>query len=104
MGKKEKTDKITKEKNLTGAAEATESAKTTESAGSTESPESAESTVVFEDKWFNVEDIAEYLSIKPDTARQWVREGKLPAYKAGKRYKLKLSEVDEWVRSGRITE
>ena len=66
--------------------------------------DSAESTVVFEDKWFNVEDIAEYLSIKPDTARQWVREGKLPAYKAGKRYKLKLSEVDEWVRSGKITE
>lgn len=57
-----------------------------------------------EDKWFNVEDIAEYLSITPDTARQWVREGKLPAYKAGKRYKLKLSEVDEWVRSGRIKE
>lgn len=56
------------------------------------------------DKWFNVEDIAEYLSITPDTARQWVREGKLPAYKAGKRYKLKLSEVDEWVRSGKITE
>ena len=66
--------------------------------------DSTESTVVFEDKWFNVEDIAEYLSIKPDTARQWVREGKLPAYKAGKRYKLKLSEVDEWVRSGKITE
>ncbi len=68
------------------------------------SADSTESTVVFEDKWFNVEDIAEYLSIKPDTARQWVREGKLPAYKAGKRYKLKLSEVDEWVRSGKITE
>lgn len=56
------------------------------------------------DKWYNVEEIAEYLSIKEDTARQWTREGKLPAYKAGKRYKYKLSEIDEWVRSGKIKE
>ncbi len=56
------------------------------------------------DKWFNIEDIAEYLSITEDTARAWVREGKLPAYKVGKRYKFKLSEVDEWVRSGKINE
>jgi predicted site-specific integrase-resolvase len=29
------------------------------------------------DKWFNIEAIAEYLSITEDTARTWVREGKL---------------------------
>ena len=56
------------------------------------------------DKWVNLEDIAEYLSVTEDTARTWVREGKLPAYKVGRRYKFKLSEVDEWVRSGRIKE
>ena len=56
------------------------------------------------DKWVNIEDIAEYLSITEDTARTWVREGKLPAYRVGKRYKFKLSEIDEWVRSGRINE
>ena len=56
------------------------------------------------DKWFNIEDIANYLSITEDTARTWVREGKLPAYKVGKRYKFKLSEIDEWVRSGKINE
>ncbi len=54
------------------------------------------------DKWFNIEDVADYLSITEDTARTWIREGRLPAYKVGKRYKLKLSEIDEWVRSGRI--
>ena len=56
------------------------------------------------DKWFNIEDIAEYLSITQDTARTSVRDGKLPAYKVGKRYKFKLSEVDEWVREGKIKE
>ena len=54
------------------------------------------------EKWVNLEDIAEHLSLSQDTVRTWIKEGKLPAYKAGKRYKFKLSEVDEWVRTGRI--
>lgn len=56
------------------------------------------------DKWCNIEDVAEYLSITEDTARTWLKEGRLPAYKVGKRYKFKLSDIDEWVRSGRINE
>ena len=39
-----------------------------------------------------------------DTARTWIKAGMLPAYKAGRRYKFKLSEVDEWVRDGKIKE
>lgn len=56
------------------------------------------------EKWVNLEDIAEHLSLSQDTVRTWIKEGKLPAYKAGKRYKFKISEVDEWVRTGRIKE
>ena len=74
-----------------------EKQKTTETAVTTQPAE-------WSDKWYNVEEVAKYLSITEDTARQWTRNGKLPAYKAGKRYKYKLSEIDEWVRSGRITE
>jgi len=56
------------------------------------------------EKWVNLEDIAEHLSVSKDTIRAWMKEGKLPAYRAGKRYKFKISEVDEWVRQGRIQE
>ena len=56
------------------------------------------------EKWENLEDIAEYLSVSKDTVRTWMREGKLPVNKAGKRYKFKVSEVDEWVRKGKIKE
>ena len=56
------------------------------------------------EKWVNLEDIADYLGVSNDTVRGWVRQGKLPAYKVGKRYKFKYSEVDEWVRQGKITE
>lgn len=54
------------------------------------------------EKWVNLEDVAEHLSLSQDTVRTWIKKGKLPAYKAGKRYKFKISEVDEWVRTGRI--
>ena len=54
------------------------------------------------EKWVNLEDVAEHLSLSQDTVRTWIKEDKLPAYKAGKRYKFKISEVDEWVRTGRI--
>jgi len=56
------------------------------------------------EKWVNLEDIAVHLSISEDTVRTWIKEGKLPVYKAGKRYKFKISEVDAWVREGKIKE
>ena len=56
------------------------------------------------EKWVNIEDIAEYLSVSKDTVRSWMREGILPVNKAGKRYMFKFSEVDEWVRKGKIKE
>ena len=56
------------------------------------------------EKWVNLEDVAVHLSLSQDTVRTWIKEGKLPFYKAGGRYKFKISEVDEWVRTGKITE
>lgn len=56
------------------------------------------------EKWVNLEDVAEHLSLSQDTVRTWIKEGKLPVYKAVKRYKFKISEVDEWVREGKIKE
>ena len=56
------------------------------------------------EKWVNLEDIAEHLSVSADTVRSWIKSGKLPVYRAGKGYKFKISEVDEWLREGRISE
>ena len=56
------------------------------------------------EKWEQLADIAEHLSVSTDTVRTWIKNGKLPFYRAGKRYKFKISEVDEWLRSGKITE
>ena len=56
------------------------------------------------EKWVNLEDSAEHLILSQYTVRAWVREDKLPVYRAGKRYKFKISEVDEWVREGKIND
>ncbi len=56
------------------------------------------------EKWVNLEDIADYLSLSQDTIRVWIKDGKLPVYRAGKRYKFKISEVDEWLRNGKMSE
>ena len=56
------------------------------------------------EKWVNLEDVAKHLSISQDTVRTWIKEGKLPYYRAGNRYKFKISEIDEWVREGKIQE
>ncbi len=56
------------------------------------------------EKWVNLEDVAVHLSLSQDSVRTLITEVKLPFYKACKRYKFKFSEVDEWVRTGKITE
>lgn len=54
------------------------------------------------EKWVNLEDIADYLSVSKDTVRAWIKAEKIPFYRAGKRYKFKISEVDSYVRDGKI--
>ena len=54
------------------------------------------------EKWVNLKDVAVYLSMSEDTVRTWIKEGKLPFYRVGKRYKFKISEIDDWSRSGKM--
>lgn len=57
-----------------------------------------------EEKWVNLSDVAEHLSVSEDTVRNWIKAGKIPFYKAGKQYKFRLSEVDEWLTSGKMAD
>lgn len=53
------------------------------------------------EKWINIEEAAQHLDVKPATVRSWLRkENNLPAHKVGKQWKFKISELDEWVKSG----
>lgn len=54
-----------------------------------------------QEKWSSLEDVAAYLGVNKDTIRNWIKKTDIPAHKIGRLWKFKLSEVDEWVKSGR---
>lgn len=53
------------------------------------------------DKWCSLEETAEYLEVTKDTIRNWIKKTDIPAHKIGRLWKFKLTEVDEWVKSGK---
>jgi len=58
----------------------------------------------FNECWISIEDAAEYLDIKIVTLRDWIKkidENGIPAHKIGRQWKFKISELDEWVKSGK---
>ena len=52
------------------------------------------------ERWFSLEQIAQYLGVSKDTIRSWIRKNTIPYRKIGRQYKFKMSEVDYWIESG----
>lgn len=52
------------------------------------------------EKWVTLKDVQAYLGVGRDTILQWIAKRNMPAYKVGRLWKFKLSEVDDWIRSG----
>lgn len=55
----------------------------------------------YNDGWVGIEEIAKYLDVKIVTVRKWIKDNRIPCRKIGKLWKFKISEIDEWVKSGR---
>lgn len=53
------------------------------------------------DSWISLEDAANYLGVKKETVRSWIKKTDIPAHKIGKLWKFKKSELDTWVKSGK---
>ena len=56
------------------------------------------------EKWSTSKEVQEYLGIGRDTLVSWIQHRNLPAYKVGRFWKFKISEIDEWVRSGQAAD
>ena len=57
---------------------------------------------IINDNWINIHEAATYLGVKPVTVRDWIRKDKgISAHKIGKQWKFKISELDNWVKSGK---
>ncbi|MDD4414730.1 MAG: helix-turn-helix domain-containing protein [Oscillospiraceae bacterium] len=56
------------------------------------------------ERWYSMNEIAVHLGISRDTVLNWINDKKMPAHKVGRLWKFKVSEVDEWIRTGGATE
>ena len=52
------------------------------------------------EKWSSMATITDYLGVSRETVLQWINNRSMPAHKVGRLWKFKISEVDEWIRSG----
>ena len=52
------------------------------------------------DRWFSVEEIANYLGVSKESVYRWLENKNMPAHKVGRQWKFKVIEVDEWVKNG----
>ncbi len=50
-----------------------------------------------QERLLNVKEAAGYLSVHPETLRQWARQGDLRCYKVNGRWKFRLTELDDFI-------
>lgn len=52
------------------------------------------------EKWCSMQEITEYLGVSRETILNWIEKRNMPAIKAGRLWKFKISVVDAWLKSG----
>jgi excisionase family DNA binding protein len=53
-----------------------------------------------EKRLMTVEEVADYLRIKPGTVYDWAKMGKIPAIKVGRLWRFDSGTIEAWVKSG----
>ena len=54
-----------------------------------------------EEGWVNIGEVAAHLSVGKESIYRWIDTRDFPARRVGRLFRFRLSEVDEWVKSGR---
>lgn len=53
------------------------------------------------DKYIKIDEVADYLGVRPSTIRAWIKSKGMPHYRVGgKLLKFKRSEIDKWINTG----
>ena len=56
------------------------------------------------DRWISMNEVCEYLGVSRQTILIWIKEKHLPAAKAGKFWRFKQVDIDEWMRQNNTDE
>lgn len=55
--------------------------------------------------WIDIAGAAEYLKVSVDTIRSWIKkDATFPAYKIGRLWRLRKTDLDNWVKNGATDE
>jgi len=49
-----------------------------------------------------VDEVADFLRVKPSTVYEWAKQGKIPASKVGRLWRFSRKDVEAWVRNGGV--
>ena len=49
------------------------------------------------ERWVSMEEICNYLGASRDTVKKMIKTRDMPAYKIDRKWKFKISEVDDWM-------
>ena len=49
------------------------------------------------EEYYSIEEVAKMLKVAYLTVYRWVKSGRLKAYKAGKQYRIKKSDLDKFI-------
>jgi excisionase family DNA binding protein len=56
------------------------------------------------EQWVSVEQVAAHLNVKALTIYKWLERKDMPAHKVGRLWRFKITEIDNWVKSGSAAE
>lgn len=52
------------------------------------------------EQWSTLSEAALHLQVAEDTVLRWITKKNLPAHRAGRVWRFKLSQIDAWIQSG----
>lgn len=55
-----------------------------------------------EKRYLSIEELAQYISVSPNTIRSWVWQRKIPCFKAGRLVRFDKVEIDNWLKDNRV--
>ena len=51
-----------------------------------------------EDQYYSIKEVAKMLKVAYLTVYRWIQSGKLQSIKAGKQYRIKLIDIDKFIK------
>jgi excisionase family DNA binding protein len=55
-----------------------------------------------EERFLSLEDVAERLQVSDRTVRRWVKDGKLAAYKPGREWRIRPSDLEDFLEARKV--